>query len=125
MGRGTRVERRIPAFNTLVVAPVHEPQDGCLHVHVVAGQVERDQDLEQHGIVGVGGTQMDEQTGGGAAIRDHVQDGAKLCRLVEAAGRIAIEGIEDTGQRVENSAVVGVVRHKVERSSSEHHARVS
>lgn len=77
---------------------------GCVHVDVVAGKVERDQALEQNGPAGEGRRQKDEQAGGGAAVGHHVQHGAEARRLLKVAGRIAVEGVKKAGYAVQQRA---------------------
>lgn len=56
---------------------------GSVHVHVVTGQVQTDETLEEDGPSGPSGTQENKQTGSGTAISDHIQDRAERGGLVE------------------------------------------
>lgn len=49
-----------------------------VQVQPVAGHVQRHAELEQEGVGRVEQRQVDQQTHGGAAVRQHVQHGAKL-----------------------------------------------
>lgn len=66
---------------------------GRVHVHVVAGQVQGDQALEDDAPPGEGLREEHEQTGCGAAVGDHVQHGAELGALLVGAGCVAVEGV--------------------------------
>jgi hypothetical protein len=85
-----------------------------IHVHVVTGQVERDQALEDDAPAGEGLRQKDEQTRRCAAVGDHVQHGAKLGALFVGTGCVAVEGVEQAGDAVEGCACAGVEGHVVE-----------
>lgn len=74
---------------------------GSVHVHVVAGEVERNQALEDDGPSREGRGQEDKQARGGAAIRDHIQDSAKASRLVEGSGSISVESVKQARNAVE------------------------
>ena len=50
--------------------------------------------MEQERPAWPGGGEEDEETGCGAAIGDHVEDGAELCGLFEVAGGDSVEGVE-------------------------------
>lgn len=66
-----------------------------IHVHVVACEVETDEALEEDCPFRVCRGEEAEEARGRAAVRDHVEDGAELCRLVEGAGGVAVEGVEE------------------------------
>lgn len=66
---------------------------GSVHVHVVTGQIQANQTLEQDGPSRPSGAQEDEQTGGRTAIRDHIQDRAECGGLVEMTRRHAIQRV--------------------------------
>jgi hypothetical protein len=70
--------------------------------------------LEDHAPARHGCREEDEQAGGGAAIRHHVQDGSKLGGLVEATGGIAIESVEEAGYAVQQSACTWVEGHVIQ-----------
>lgn len=49
-----------------------------MQVQPVAGDVQRHAELEQEGVGRVEQGQVDQQTHGGTAVRQHVQHGAEL-----------------------------------------------
>lgn len=102
---------RLVATNTAV--------EGRIHVHVVAREIETNEALEEDGPLRVCRREEAEQACGRAAVRHHVEDGAKLCRLVEGARGVAVEGVEEAGDGVEEGAVVRVVGHEVEGGAGE------
>lgn len=63
-------------------------------MHVVAGQVEGNQALEDDGPAGEGRRQEDEEACSGAAIGHHVENSAEASGLLKDTGDIAIEGVE-------------------------------
>jgi hypothetical protein len=69
-------------------------------MHIVAGEVQRNQSLEDDSPAGERGREENEEAGSGASIRDHVKDSAESSRLLEDAGKVAIEGIEQAGDAV-------------------------
>lgn len=95
-----------------LVAPAHAQRR--VHVHVMTGQVEGDQALENDAPAREGARQEDQQTRGGAAVRHHVEDGAELGGLLEMARGDAVEGVEQAGYAVCGCASAGVQRHVVE-----------
>lgn len=50
-----------------------------VQVQPVAGNVQTHAKLEQEGVGRVEQRQVDQQTHGGTAVRQHVQHGSKLC----------------------------------------------
>jgi len=100
--------------DVLVAASASAHGEGGVHVHVVGCEVERDEELEDHAPARHGCREEDEQAGGGAAIRHHVQDGSKLGGLVEATGGIAIESVEEAGYAVQQSACTWVEGHVIQ-----------
>lgn len=93
-----------------------------IHVHVVAGKVERNQALEHDGPAREGRRQEDEQARRGAAVRDHVKDGAEAGRLLKVPRSIAVEGVEEAGYAVQQRACAGMQGHVIERGDGEHDA---
>ena len=75
-----------------LIRPAHG--QSRVHVHVVAGHVEGDQALEDDGPAGEGGGEEDEQAGRRATVSDHVEHSAEAGGLVQVAGGIAVEGVE-------------------------------
>lgn len=65
-----------------------------VHVHVMAGEVQADQHLEDHAVGRLGGREEDEQAGRRAAVRHHVQHRAEPRALPELARREAVERVE-------------------------------
>jgi hypothetical protein len=96
-----------------------------VHVHVVTRQVQRDEALEDDAEAREGLREEDEQTRGCAAVRHHVQHGAELGRLLEAAGCVAVAGVEETGYAVEERACAWVEGHVIERRYGEDDARIA
>ncbi|KAI3492703.1 hypothetical protein L1887_42621 [Cichorium endivia] len=97
----------------------------AVHVDVVRAEVERDEALEDDGAAWVGGGEEAEQTGGGAAVGDHVEHGTKLGRLSERPRSHAVKGVEQARDAVEERADLGVALHKVEREGGEDDTGVS
>ena len=64
----------IDLFMTL---PTGSHGQGGVHVNVMAGEVKTDESLEDDAPAWKGGSEEDEQAGGGTSISDHVQDCAK------------------------------------------------
>lgn len=98
---------------------------GSIHVHVVAGEIKGNQALEDDGPSREGGGQEDNETGRGAAIRHHVEDGAEASRLFVDARDVAIEGVEETRDTVEERARARMEGHVVEGRDSEDDSRVA
>lgn len=97
-----QVQKPALALVDILVARVGTANNqGGVHVHVMAGEVERNQALEDDGPSREGRRQEDQQTRGGASIRDHVQDSAKASRLVEGSGSISVESVEQARNAVE------------------------
>lgn len=85
-----------------------------IHVHVVTGQIQANQALENDSPSGPGGAQEDDQTRGRAAVRHHIQHGAEGGRLVEVPRRISIQCIKQTRHAIQKGACSGVEGHVVE-----------
>lgn len=62
-------------------------------MNVMTGQVQADQTLKDNAPSGKCAGQEDQQTGGCASIGDHVQNGSKLCGLLEFSGGHAVKCI--------------------------------
>ena len=69
---------------------------GRIHVHVMAGQVERNQALKDDGPAGESRCEEDEQARCCTSIGDHVKKSAEASRLVKVARGITVESIEET-----------------------------
>lgn len=92
------------------VVLVHDPASRCpdilvalalashrergIHVHVVAGEVQADQALEDYGISRLSGRQKDEQACGRATICHHVQHGAEARTLLELPRCHSIQSVQ-------------------------------
>jgi hypothetical protein len=94
-------------------------------VNIVAGQIQRDETLEENGPARPGGSKEDKQTRGRAPIRHHVQDRAEFCGLLKVPRGISVQGIEETGDAVQAGAGTRVERHVVEGGEREEDARVA
>lgn len=84
-------------------------------MHVVARQVQGNQQLEHDAPPRESLGQENEQAGCGASVRDHVQHGPEFGALFVSAGGIAVQCIQKAGYAVEESACAWVERHVVER----------
>lgn len=82
-------------------------------MHIVAGEVECNQALEDDGPSRECRGQENQQARGGAAVRDHVQDGAEASRLVKSSGSISVESVEQARDAVEKGARARVQGHVV------------
>lgn len=115
-----------PILVHVLVARFRAAHDQCgVHVNVVAGKVERDEALEDNGPARERGRQEDEQTRRGAAVRDHVENRAEARGLLVVARRVAVEGVEQAGDAVEERARARVQRHVVEREDGEDDAYIA
>lgn len=96
------------------MAGIDTPDDERrVHVHVVACKVDGDEALEDDGPAREGRRQEDQQARRGAAVRDHVEDGTEAGRLLEDAGSIAVECVEEAGYAVQDRACAWVQGHVV------------
>lgn len=118
-------EPALALVNVLVARVGAADDEGGVHVHVVAGKVEGNEALEDNGPAGKGGREEDEQARGGAAVGDHVEDGAEAGGLLKDAGGLAVEGIEEARDAVEERARPGVQGHVVEGGKGEDDAHVA
>lgn len=96
-----------------------------VHVNVVRGKVEGDEELVKKGVLRVRAGEVAEEAGGGATVGHHVKDGAKLGRLVQRAGGQTVQGIEETADSVKDRTRPWVVGHVVQRCGSENYANVT
>ena len=74
--------------------PTHD--QSRVHVHVMTGQIQRNQALENHAVCRFGGRQEDEQTSGRTSIGDHVEHCTEPRALLEFACRDSIQSIQET-----------------------------
>lgn len=111
--------------NILMALPLPAHGQRRIHVDIVTGEIQTDQCLEDDGVGGFGAGEKDQEAGGGAAVGDHVEDGAELGGLAEFAGGEAVEGVEEAGDGVEEGAAAGVQGHEVEGGEGEDDARIS
>lgn len=84
-----------------------------IHVHVVTSQIQADQTLENNGPSGPGRAQENDQAGGSAAVRHHVQHSAEGGRLVEVTRRISIQRVEQTRHAIEKGTCSRVEGHVI------------
>lgn len=98
---------------------------GCVHVHVVAGQIERDQALEDNAPARKSLGEEDEQARGCAAVGDHVQHGAELGTLLVGTGCVAVKRIEEARHAVKRCAGARVEGHVVKRDEGEEDAGIA
>lgn len=112
-------------IDILMALPAAAHTQRRIHMHVVTGQVQADQALENDAEAREGLRQEDEQARGRAPVRHHIEHGAELGGLAEAAGGVAIQGVEQAGDAVEERAGAGVQRHVVEGCEREDDARVA
>lgn len=90
-----------------------------VHVDVMTGKIKRDQALEDDGPPGEGRGQEHQQTRGRAPIRHHVQNRAEARALLVVSRGVAIEGVEEAGDAVEEGARARVQGHVVERGDGQ------
>lgn len=91
----------------------------------MARKIQADQALEDHAPAGLGRRQKHQQAGSGAAVRHHVQNGAEAGRLLEPASCVAVEGVEEAADAVEEGAAARVQGHEVEGGERKDDAGVS
>lgn len=109
-----QIQKPVLALVNVLVARVGATDhEGSIHVHVVAGEVNGNQTLEENSPSRESGRQEDEEAGGGAAISDHVKHGTKASRLFENSGSIAIDCIEQTGDAIQEGTCSRVDGHVV------------
>ena len=65
-----------------------------IHVHVMACQIQRDEELEDDAVCWLRSGQEDEQAGCGASIRHHVQHGAESRALLVFPRSDSIGGVK-------------------------------
>lgn len=81
----------IPALvDILVATSTAAHAQGRIHVHVVTGQIQRNQELEYNAPPWESLGQEDEQAGGCASVGDHVQYSSKLGALLVFPSCVAI-----------------------------------
>lgn len=97
----------------------------CIHVDVVGSQVQADEDLKHNAPSRECLGQEDQEARGGAAVCHHVEDSAERCRLVISACCYAVEGVEETGYRVEKRTGAGVDGHVVKGCEGEEDAGIA
>lgn len=67
-----------------------------IHVHIVTSEIHGNQSLENNRPTRECGSEKDEQASGCASIGYHVEDGTETCGLLEDAGCVAVQGVEET-----------------------------
>jgi hypothetical protein len=108
-----------PLINSFVTFAHPRHRQRRIHMVVMARQIQTDQPLEQQRPARPGAAEENEQAGGRAAVRDHVEHGAELRALLEVARGDAVEGVEEAGDAVEDGAGAGVEGHVVEGGEGE------
>jgi hypothetical protein len=96
-----------------------------IHVHVVTGQIQRDEALEDDAEARESLRQEDEQTRCCTPVCDHVQHRTKLGALFVCSRCVSIERVEKAGYAVEEGACAWMEGHVVERDQGEEDARVT
>lgn len=99
--------------------------EGSIHVHVMRGEVQGHQELENHDVFRVGNAQVADQRRGGASVGDHVENGTKLGGLLQSARSSTVERVQKTGNAVEEGAVLRMPAHVEQRQQREQHPRVA
>lgn len=120
------VEDPAAAGVNLLVALVRatHAQSG-IHVHVVTGQIQADQALENNGPPGPGGAQENDQARGRAAVRHHIQHSTKGGRLIEVTRRISIQCVEQTRDAIKQGTCSRVEGHVIKGCDGEDDSEVS
>jgi hypothetical protein len=113
------VQNPTPLGINLLVALSASHAQTRVHVHVVAGEIQTDQALEDNTPSGKGRRKEHQQAGRGAAVGHHVKDCAECGGLVEMAGSETVKSIEETGYAVEEGAGARMERHVIEGGNSE------
>lgn len=80
----------------------------------VAGDVHTHADLEQEGVGGVEQRQVDQQTHGGTAVRQHVHHRPELSGLIEGPRGVAVEGVQQGAEQVAEDGGPGAAGHQEE-----------
>ena len=96
----------------------------AVHMDVVAAEVEGDEPLKDDGATGVGRREEAKQARRRAAIRHHVQHGAKFCALAKCPSGNAVGGVEEARNAVEKRAGLRVRLHVVKRQRRQHDSGV-
>lgn len=73
-----------------------------IHVDVVAGKVERNQALENDGPSGERRGQEHQEARSRAAVRHHIEHRAKAGALLVVSRGVAIEGVKEAGNTVQD-----------------------
>lgn len=95
-----------------------------VHVHVVTGQVQANQTLEDDSPSGPGGAQEDNQARGRATVGHHIQHGAESGRLVKVTRRITIQCVEQARDAVKKRTRARVEGHVVEGCESKDNSEI-
>jgi len=84
-------------------------QEAGVQVDPVAGDVDRHAELEEEHERRVEGAEAGQQAHSSTPVREHVQDGAEPRALAEEAGRVAVQGVQQTRDSVtpDGGRVVG------------------
>lgn len=91
----------------------------------VAGDVQTHADLEQEGEGRVEQRQVDQQTHGGASVRQHVQHRPELSGLVERSGSVTVEGVQQSAEHVAEDGRPWTAGHQVEGQQGQNYTAVT
>jgi hypothetical protein len=94
-------------------------------VNIVAGEVQRDKELEYERVGGVSGCQETQQARSRATVGDHVEDSTKLASLSECACSLAIDGIKKARDGIQSGADLRMVGHVDKSGTGEDDTRVA
>ncbi|KAA8902011.1 hypothetical protein TRICI_005961 [Trichomonascus ciferrii] len=114
----------LAALADLLVGGRARGQHG-VHVHVVRGQIQTHQQLEQHRPPRIRHAQVADERRRRAPVRDHVQHRAEAGRLAKAPRRRPVQSVQNARQPVQNRAVLRVPPHVVEGRQRKHDPHVS
>lgn len=94
-------------------------------MHIMTRQIQTDQSLKYDTPSRKRLRQEDKQAGSGTAVSDHIEYGAETGGLGEVTCGVAVDGVEEAGDAVEEAAGAGVEGHVVEGCYCEDDARVA
>lgn len=86
----------------------------AVQVQPVAGDVHTHAELEEEDVGRVEQRQVDQQTHGGTAVRQHVHHGSKLSALVEGSGRVSVQRVQQGAEQVAEDGGPGTAGHQSE-----------
>ena len=91
-------------IDTFVACLPTSHDQGCIHVDVMAREVQGDETLEQEGPSWPCRRKEDQETRRCATICNHIEDGTKSRRLFEVSRSISIKRVEKARDAVEEGA---------------------